>query len=411
MLSGSEITTTEQVGRYALSHYVDNSEIVVVVFASAGARFGGPIEEFKGSLLKYGVSMLFVRDRDASWFHEPETPDMFAKVAEMVKSYKKVAVLGESMGGSGALIFPRFCDKIDRTLAFSPLYSFAYPFNQFAASWNNDVHPRYWAFDSENQKVKSHSVLLYGTRQWQDTAHAGLYSLQGYPVLMVNGSGHLVASYLKKGYKQNYLSLLLENFLDFSKPFNAEGARSVLEPILANYGIDDREWNFEASMKRAHLRVGDVPFAPPPPGCIDLASNRPTDQSSICQYSAGRTTHEDSARAVSDHVPEFYAFHTGLENNPWWKIDLEGIRSLEEIRIYNRIDRDSERGLRFSIEIRKNENWNTVFEKNNDKMFGGIDGNPFVWRPEKPLKAREVRIKSLAIEDFLHYQKIEIFGR
>ncbi|QEH96141.1 discoidin domain-containing protein [Gluconobacter thailandicus] len=411
MLSGSETTTTEHVGRYTLSHYADNSEIVVVVFASAGARLGGPIEEFKGSLRKYGVSMLFVRDRDASWFHEPETPDMFAKVAEMVQPYKKVAVLGESMGGSGALIFPRFFDKIDRTLAFSPLYSFAYPFNQFAAGWNNDAPPRFWAFDSTDQKARANSVLLYGTRQWQDTAHAGLYSLQGYPVLMVKGSGHLVAAYLKKGYKRNYLSLLLEDFLDFSKPFNAESARSVLKPVLATYGIDEREWNFEASMKRAHLRVGDIPFASPPPGCIDLALNRPTDQSSICQYSAGTTTQEDSARAVRDHVPEFYAFHTDLENNPWWKIDLENIYKIEEIRIYNRIDRDSERGLRFAIEILKNGDWEKVFEKNNDNMFGGIDGDPFIWRPENPIKAREIRIKSLAIEDFLHYQKIEIFGR
>lgn len=407
----SETTIIEQIGRYTLSHYIKNPESIVVIFASAGDRLGGPIEEFKGSLKKHNVSMLFVRDRDASWFQESETPDMFKKIVEIVGTYKNVAVLGESMGGSGALIFPRFFKKIDRTLAFSPLYSFAYPFNQFAAGWDNDASPLYWAFDSEDPKSRDSSVLLYGTRQWQDAAHAGLYSLQGYPVLMINGSGHLVASYLKKSFNKNYLSLLLERFLDFSKPFNKKSVVTILNPVLANYGIDDREWNFEASMKRAHLKVGDIPLAPAPEGCVDLALNCPTDQSSICEYSKEKTTQKDSARAVQCKIPEFYAFHTGLEDNPWWKIDLQSHCEIKEIRIYNRIDKNSERGLRLSIEICNNNLWVEVFKKDNDNMFGGIDGFPLIWQPETKLQARKIRIRSLALEEFLHYQKIEIFGK
>ncbi|MXV45184.1 hypothetical protein GS501_09080 [Saccharibacter sp. 17.LH.SD] len=411
MIHDTETMTITHIGRYVISHYTNDPRRIVVIFASAGSRIGGPIEEFKGSLKKYNISMLFIRDSEPSWFCQPETPDMFAKVAELIEPYKKVAVLGESMGGSGALIFPRFSNKVDRTLAFSPLYSFSYPFNQFASGWNNETPPLYWTFDSENEKSRKNSVLLYGTRQWQDAAHAGLYSLQGYPVLMVKGSAHLVASYLKKGHAINYLSLLLEVFLDFSKPFTKKRVTTTLEPILARYGIDEREWSYEASMKRAHVRVENAYLVPPPVDCIDLALNCPTDQSSICAYSTEKTTQDDSARAVENYIPEFYAFHTALEDNPWWKIDLKSICEIKEIRIYNRIDNNSERGLQFAIEILEAGVWVKIFEKTDNKLFGGIDGFPFIWRAKTKLEAREIRIRSLALEEFLHYQKIEIFGK
>lgn len=402
---------TEEVGRYTLSYYPSGTDKIVVVFASAGARLAGPIEEFKGSLREYGVSMLFVRDRDASWYQEPEVISMFEKVADLVRPYKHIAVMGESMGGSGVMIFPRFCQNISRSLAFSPIYSYGPPYNQFAAGWDNDRIPHLWVFDSDDEKARENSVLLYGSRQWQDAPHAGVYALEGYPVLMIKGAGHLVAAYLKKGNKINYLKKILDAFLDFSRPFNVGEVKKILANVVARYGLEEREWNFEAVMRRSHIRVGDAQRLPPPPGCVDLALHRPTDQSSVWEQAAGKTTQEDSARAVAETIPEFYAFHTNLEDNAWWKVDLGDGAEVEELRIYNRIDDASERGLRFSIQIYENRQWKTVFKKDNYDMFGGIDGTPFVWRPEKKLKTRYLRIRSLALEGYLHYQKIEIFGR
>ena len=401
----------EHVGRYTLSHYKKSDDTIVVVFASAGARLAGPIEEFKGSLRKYKVSMLFVLDSEASFFAKPETIAMFEKVAEIAGPYDKIAVMGESMGGSGALIFPRFCHKIDRTLAFSPLYSFGYPFSNFASGPRDGHSPIFWAFDSDDKAAKARSVLIYGARQWQDAAHAGQYLLHGYDVLTLAGAGHLVASYLKKGYDLNYLAKLLDLFLDFSIQFDAGLVRDALAPVLAEYGSDEREWSFESAMKRAHLRVAHVTLPGPPEGAIDLAKGRPTEQSSVCEYSAGKTTAEDSARALLDPPPEFYAFHTDLENRPWWKVSLDNAAEVEEIRIYNRIDTHAERGLRFTIDVREHGRWKSVFRKNDDSIFGGIDGTPFIWRPEQPIGTREIRVRSLLHEDYLHYQKIEVFGR
>jgi len=411
MMEDNDNAVIEQIGRYTLSYYPSGTDGIVVVFASAGARLAGPIEEFKGSLRRYGISMLFVRDRYSSWYQEPEAEDMFRKAADMVSAYKNVAVLGESMGGSGALLFPRYCDNIDRTLAFSPLYSFGYPYNNFAAGWENDQTPQFWAFDTDSEAARETSVLMFGARQWQDAPHAGVYALEGYPVLMIKGAGHLVAAHLKKGTSENYLGQLLDLFLDFSLPFRAENVRSRLRPVIARYGLEERDWNFEAVMRRSHIRIQERGTLPAPSGCVDLALNRPTDQSSVWEHAAGKTTQEDSARAVEDILYEFFAFHTDLEDNPWWKVDLGANAEIEEIRIYNRIDDASERGLRFTIQIFEGRQWKTVFRKDNHDMFGGIDGTPFIWRPEGGLRTQHLRIRSLALEDYLHYQKIEIFGR
>lgn len=40
----------KDVGRYTLSYYPSGTDKIVVVFASAGARLAGPIDEFKSSL-------------------------------------------------------------------------------------------------------------------------------------------------------------------------------------------------------------------------------------------------------------------------------------------------------------------------------------------------------------------------
>lgn len=143
---------------------------------------------------------------------------MFEKVADLVRPYKHSAVMGESMGGSGALIFPRFCQNISRSLEFYPLYSCGLPYNQFAAGWSNDRIPYLWAFDSDDEKARENSVLLYGSRQWQDAPHAGVYALEGYPVLMIKGAGHLVVAYLKKVIKLITSRNILMHFSIFLVP-------------------------------------------------------------------------------------------------------------------------------------------------------------------------------------------------
>lgn len=84
-------------------------------------------------------------------------------------------------------------------------------------------------------------------------------------------------------------------------------------------GRDDASW---------FLTVTDSP--------VNLALNRPTNQSSV--YPTGGS----SERAVDGDTNGDYqqgsVALTSLENQPWWTVDLGGIRTIDTINIYNRTD-------------------------------------------------------------------------
>jgi len=81
-------------------------------------------------------------------------------------------------------------------------------------------------------------------------------------------------------------------------------------------------------------------------------------------------------------------------------------------RIFNRIDAPliMERASRFALEISDDDSeWAMVFEKADDTIFGGIDGEPFIWSSERPVTARFVRIRLLG-RTCLHLDQVEVYG-
>ncbi|MCK0168548.1 hypothetical protein MWU52_13365 [Jannaschia sp. S6380] len=97
---------------------------LVVVFTGRKAGFGGqPPDEFAGSASHGGEnSVLFVTDRQASWY---AAPGLWRKIVRMVREVRasvgalEVMTLGNSMGGYGALLLPRDL-RVARAIAFSP---------------------------------------------------------------------------------------------------------------------------------------------------------------------------------------------------------------------------------------------------------------------------------------------------
>ena len=66
---------------------------------------------------------------------------------------------------------------------------------------------------------------------------------------------------------------------------------------------------------------------------IEIAHDKNAFQSSISKWSLK----DDAKRAIkSDLKVDDYAFHTGIENNPWWIVDLENAYDIEYIKIINR---------------------------------------------------------------------------
>ncbi|MCX5617630.1 hypothetical protein NQF86_02945 [Bombella sp. TMW 2.2543] len=402
----------KHIGRYVISHFQRSLSEVVVVFVSSG----GHKHEFKGSLRRFSLSVIFVYDQQASWFSAPEAPEVFEYVASIVAQYKKIAVMGESLGGAGAMLFPRFCPFVDRVLAFSPVYTFAYPYDFFLRGWTKEQYtPNFWSFHAPEAPCKSSTVLLFGLREWRDIPFAGLYKLNNYSVLFVKGAGHMVASSLKYGGNEDSLLALLEVFTDFSKRFDESAVSRLLSHRLGEYGYDDDDYLYENEGVRTSLRVKDAIFLPIKEGLLNLSQGRPASQSSLSEWSVGKTLEEDAARAVQENLPEFFAFHTDVENQPWWEVYLDEGAVVYEVRLFNRIDNTgcSERSLRFKIEryLKKEDRWEMIFEKANRDFFGGIDGKPFIWETPSGVEADKIRITSLEGYECLHLQHVDVLGR
>jgi hypothetical protein len=103
-----------------------------------------------------------------------------------------------------------------------------------------------------------------------------------------------------------------------------------------------------------------------------------------------------------------FGFHTALELNPWWMVDLADVKTFDEIVIYNRLDGPCAERARKLVVIGSvnGEGWDEIYT-HDGSIFGGIDGNPLrILCPD--VNPRFVRIK-LNETQFLHLDEIEIY--
>ena len=72
-------------------------------------------------------------------------------------------------------------------------------------------------------------------------------------------------------------------------------------------------------------------FAGPTPEVV--SQGKPTEQSSTDYGGA-------SARAADGNTATSYGdgscTHTATEANPWWRVDLEAVKSVKEVKLFNR---------------------------------------------------------------------------
>ncbi|MGQ9573879.1 MAG: HzsA-related protein [Thermoguttaceae bacterium] len=200
--------------------------------------------------------------------------------------------------------------------------------------------------------------------------------------------------------------------------------RAVRVPKLAAPTIDGRLdepcWQQAA---RVPLGPADQPVQPAIRLCYDadriyLGASFP---------SAGQwafqpvSTAADAAGAVDGVKNGRYGFHTSLEPNPWWQVDLGRAEPIGRIVVYNRLDYAP--GLRNadSLVILVSEDgrsWTKVYQNQGRPFGGATDGRPLVVdfqaRPPagmKSVQARFVRIQLASPEPvFFHLDEVEIYG-
>lgn len=113
----------------------------------------------------------------------------------------------------------------------------------------------------------------------------------------------------------------------------------------------------------------------------NLAPNGIASQSSYSEFSIGEDLVADAKRAINGNFASSYAFHTALENNPWWKLDLGQYVALSEIRIYNRIETSAfaRRAKTLYVAISEDDiSYEEIYQNHVDNYIGGIDGYPLL---------------------------------
>ncbi len=149
-------------------------------------------------------------------------------------------------------------------------------------------------------------------------------------------------------------------------------------------------------------------------GVGNLALDKPATQSSVSGASRKPFRDTQDARAVDARggncgvLNGQHGFHTEIEANPWWQVDLLSGQPVQEVRLFNRAV-SPERARHLSVHVSLDgQFWNRVYRKADDRVFAGID-DPLVCRLAHPVPARHVRV-ALDRTDWFHLDEIEVYG-
>lgn len=213
--------------------------------------------------------------------------------------------------------------------------------------------------------------------------------------------------------------------------------RETLELVLRLSGFDPVVFcelnNSEHAVLRGLANTGKIPsgfldlesmvlegtkarnVAVPRPTGPNIALGKRATQSSVCQWSLEADPDTEAARVVSGHFTGSYNCHTGLDSPAWWRVDLDEIQPIGEIRIYNRVSSNLAivaRAHRLEIQISDDDQtWQTVFRKETNALLRGPTRlSPFIWKPREQVSGRYVRIQLLDKKQFLHLEQVEVYG-
>jgi hypothetical protein len=141
-------------------------------------------------------------------------------------------------------------------------------------------------------------------------------------------------------------------------------------------------------------------------GIANLALRKPATQSSVSEWSTCPMPAQDAAGAVNGRADGRRKFHTALEHNPWWQVDLGGFATIHEIHIYNTTEPTAGRFTNFSLAVSiEGEIWMEIFAKQDDTSLGV----PFIWNGPGTAWGRFVRVTLLGT-NYLHLDQVEVYG-
>ncbi|QQX92790.1 hypothetical protein IGS75_15205 (plasmid) [Gluconobacter sphaericus] len=391
---------------YEISYWNRKTNNVTVVFSSAGSlALAQPVEEFKNTIKKFNTSYIFVRSKNLDWYNNINSIKMFRFLNCFCKKYQYIYALGESLGGSGAIVFSKYCDRITRILAFSPQYSALPSF----CKWFGPLTPldgaisKFTFSDYAPESATQKAVLIYPSASYEDNLHAKFFKSENFDVVFLKTEHHDIARHLKKDYEINYLGIVLDTFYNKDVNFSANLFKSVLCNIIEPNPKAFVKWIGNQTFHYdVYIDTPDLPL---------ISEEGSADQSSLCEHSFEKSnTKVEAQRAISEPLRMIPAFHTGFEKNPWWSLEFRQLSHVKQIIIFNRCDHEgyARRFSKFSV-LKSDDGiyWKEFYRKTNTEYVGGEFGEPL--QIETDFVANHIRIV-LNDTSFLHLSKIHVYG-
>lgn len=387
--------------------YTDRkSSRVTVVFSSAGAlALAEPIEEFKRTIEKFDSSYVFVWSKNLDWYNNKFAARTMKTLAEFCSRFEKVYTLGESLGGSGALLFAKYCKNLTRILAFSPQYSSLPEY----CKWDGPLTPMdgaFYAFMFANyapEEAYGKSVLLYPTNSHEDNLHAKLFKADGFDVVLIKSYHHDMARSLKKDYDRNYLHTVLACMYDDRFEFTTESYNGVLFEIIEKNRKTYSKW-----IGNNTFHFSDYIDLPDEKHIIDTGFTCSLSSVSHNQ-SQTQDMKQEAGRLITGPLYMTPSCHTETELNPWWMVEFDSVQSIGTIVIFNRCD--EEHGARafsnFYISASVDgTTWHEIYRKETTEIVGGEYGEPL--RIDHDFSCRFMKI-TIPGYSALHLSKINIY--
>jgi len=120
------------------------------------------------------------------------------------------------------------------------------------------------------------------------------------------------------------------------------------------------------------------------------------------------TTVEDARGAVDGVINGSWGFHTGSQESPWWQVDLEEVRPLSRVVVYNRCDGVAARVADLRLLLSEDgESWREAFANDGTVFYGHSDGQPL--QIDLDTAARYVRFTVPGV-GYLHLDEVQVYG-
>ena len=120
------------------------------------------------------------------------------------------------------------------------------------------------------------------------------------------------------------------------------------------------------------------------------------------------TLESDAAGAVDGVIDGTWGFHTKIEADPWWQVDLGEVVELGRLVLYNRCDATGERNRRILVLLSDDgEDFRQVYQHDGSDFWGHSDGKPL----EVQLTGNQARFVRLQLPgvSYFHLDEVQVF--